>query len=423
MHFITNALVFALAALPFVTPTPIPKYVARHRSRSAKLSALNLVDGEVKPNSYIIKMKPCNATQAAAHKEWASGIISKSSVSNATGPTVYLTDAFWGYAAEVDDDSLAEIMQSDMVDWVEEDSLVHAFGTQNNAPWGLSRLSQVAPVQVASQDDVTALEFTYNFPDTAGEGVDVYVVDTGVLTTHNEFDNGRAEFVFAAGNLPQVDDQGHGSHCAGTIAGQTFGVAKKANIKAVKVLAGDGSGSTSDIIDGISFVIQAAAQSGRPSIISMSLGGPAQRTLDQAVTQAVSSGVHAVVAAGNESQDSNNVSPARVSTAITVGASTITDTVASFSNFGTPVDIFAPGQDIISVGIKSNDDTNVLSGTSMATPHVAGLVALLLGANPNQTPAEVALALTTDGLGGVLRGPRRISNTGTTNLLAQNESA
>lgn len=183
----------------------------------------------------------------------------------------------------------------------------------------------------------------------------------------------------------------------------------------LQVLGADGSGATSDIVDGIQFAMTSAAASGKPSVISMSLGGGVSRALDQAVTAATGAGIHVVVAAGNEAADANTSSPARAPAVITVGASTITDTVASFSNFGAGVDIFAPGQQIISTFIGSTTARQILSGTSMACPHVAGMVATILSSEGQMTPAQMSDRLKTLGKANALsRVPR-----GTTNLLAQ----
>lgn len=297
------------------------------------------------------------------------------------------------------------------IEFIEADQIMKITATQTNAPWGLQRVSSGAALPAGSR--ANALTFSYTFNETAGQGVDVYVIDTGINTEHQSFE-GRASFGFAAQGQPEVDDQGHGTHCAGTIASKDFGVAKAANVIAVKVLGADGSGATSDIIDGIQFAIQSAATSGKPSVISMSLGGGVSRALDQAVTAAVGQGVHVVVAAGNESADANTSSPARAPAVITVGASTINDQIASFSNFGAGVDIFAPGQQIISTFIGSTTARQILSGTSMACPHVAGMVATILSSEGQMTPAEMATRLKGLGTASVKGVPR-----GTTNVLAQ----
>ncbi|MET9051848.1 S8 family peptidase [Streptomyces rhizosphaericola] len=255
--------------------------------------------------------------------------------------------------------------------------------TQENPPsWGLDRVDQTE----------TAGDNAYNYPDTAGEGVTAYVIDTGVRVTHEDFE-GRATSGFdAVDNDDDADDgNGHGTHVAGTIAGASHGVAKKAKIVAVRVLDDNGSGTTEQVIAGIDWV---AANASGPSVANMSLGGGADPALDAAVQKAIAAGVTFGVAAGNESSDAGQVSPARVPEAITVASSTEADEQSSFSNYGSIVDIYAPGSDITSTWNDSDTGTNTISGTSMATPHVVGAAAVYLAGNPDATPEAVATALT-----------------------------
>ncbi|KIM41100.1 hypothetical protein M413DRAFT_445822 [Hebeloma cylindrosporum] len=295
-------------------------------------------------------------------------------------------------------------------DFVAADGMMHTMTTQTNAPWGLSRLS--SNTRLANQD-TNALSFSYTFDGSAGSGVDIYVV--GVLTSHTQF-GGRARWGATFGGYADRDGNGHGTHCAGTAAGSQFGVAKSANIIAVKVLSDAGSGSIADIVSGLNFVLSSARASGRPSIVSMSLGGGASASLDSAVETLTSAGIHVAVAAGNSNVDAADTSPARAPSAVTVGASTIADARASFSNFGAVVDIFAPGQNIISSWIGSDTATNNISGTSMATPHIAGLIAYLIGLQGNTSPADMSNKLKNLGLKGVLSG----IPSGTLNDLAHN---
>ncbi|MFF0047008.1 S8 family peptidase [Streptomyces sp. NPDC005498] len=259
----------------------------------------------------------------------------------------------------------------------------HIDATQDNPPsWGLDRIDQTE----------TAGDHAYTYPDSAGEGVTAYVIDTGVRVTHKEFE-GRATSGFdAVDNDDSADDgNGHGTHVAGTIAGATFGVAKKAKIVAVRVLDDSGSGTTEQVVAGIDWV---TAHHEGPSVANMSLGGGADPALDAAVQKAIASGVTFAVAAGNESADASEGSPARVPEAITVASSTVDDEQSSFSNYGSVVDIYAPGSDITSSWNDSDDATNTISGTSMATPHVVGAAAVYLAGHPDAAPAEVATALT-----------------------------
>ncbi|KIM35761.1 hypothetical protein M413DRAFT_32226 [Hebeloma cylindrosporum] len=317
-----------------------------------------------------------------------------------------------GFAANLDDTTLNFLRASPDVEFVAEDGIMHTMTTQTNAPWGIARLS--SNTRLANQDS-SALTFSYTFDASAGSGVDIYIVDTGVLTTHTQF-GGRATWGATFGPYADRDGNGHGTHCAGTAAGSQFGVAKAANIIAVKVLSDAGSGAVSDIVSGLNFVLSSARASGRPSIVSMSLGGGVSTSLDNAVASLTNAGIHVAVAAGNSNADAANTSPARAPSANTVGASTIADARASFSNFGAVVDIFAPGQNVISAWIRSNTDTNNISGTSMATPHVAGLIAYLIRLQGNITPAAMSTKLKNLSLKGVLTG----IPSGTLNDLAHN---
>ncbi|MEV0449139.1 S8 family serine peptidase [Streptomyces sp. NPDC050600] len=255
--------------------------------------------------------------------------------------------------------------------------------TQEKPPsWGLDRIDQTE----------TAGDEKYAYPDGGGEGVTAYVIDTGVRISHQDF-GGRATHGFdAVDNDNSADDgNGHGTHVAGTIAGTSHGVAKKAKIVAVRVLDDNGSGTTEQVVAGIDWVTQ--HHSG-PSVANMSLGGGADEALDAAVQRAIASGVTFAVAAGNESSDAGQGSPARVPEAITVASSTKDDEQSDFSNFGAVVDLYAPGSDITSDWNDSDTGVKTISGTSMATPHVVGAAALYLAAHPSATPADTAAALT-----------------------------
>ncbi|KAM0276190.1 hypothetical protein ACHAQH_006997 [Verticillium albo-atrum] len=312
---------------------------------------------------------------------------------------------------ESDDDMILEIMNEPEVAWVEANARVKLTETvaQMNAPPGLNRLSNAQPANG-----------NYVFDTTGGEGITVYVVDTGIRTDHSEF-TGRATFgVNTVDNIDE-DQNGHGSHVAGTIGGQTFGVAKSANIVAVKVLDGTGAGSNAGVLDGMQFIINDVQQKNLrgKAVMNMSLGGPQSAAVNRAVQALFDAGVVPVVAAGNENQDAANTSPASAPSAITVGAiDASNDQKASFSNFGADVDIFAPGVDILSVGITSNTATDTLSGTSMASPHVAGLAAYMMALENINTPAAVASRLTAlaTASGAEVQG----NAPGTTNLIANN---
>ncbi len=319
-------------------------------------------------------------------------------------------NALNGYVMEMSEAQAQALSQDPRVAYVEEDAEVSIEPmaaestpnnlTQNNAAWGLDRIDQRQ----------LPLDNTYNY-NTAGRGVNVYVIDTGIRATHQEF-QGRVVPAFDAFDDGQnsKDCNGHGTHVAGTIGGATYGVAKAARLHAVRVLGCNGKGSWSGIIAGVDWV---TANHIKPAVANMSLGGDAVQSVDDAVKKSIAAGVTYVVAAGNENVDACTKSPARAEGTITIGATTDADRRASFSNFGTCVNLFAPGFAIMSAGIVSDSATAVMNGTSMATPHVAGAAAQYLEANPNAAPAAVNRAL----LENATTGPLSDVGTGSPNLL------
>ncbi|MGJ7420326.1 S8 family serine peptidase [Streptomyces cinereoruber] len=304
------------------------------------------------------------------------------------------TSAVNGYAVELSEAQAKKLAADPAVKSVAQDRVFTISATQPSPPsWGLDRIDQKA----------LPLNQSYTYPDAAGQGVTAYVIDTGVRISHADF-GGRAYNGFDAIDNDNVsqDGHGHGTHVAGTVAGTSYGVAKKAKIVGVRVLNNQGSGTTAQVVAGIDWVTQNAV---KPAVANMSLGGGVDTVLDEAVRRSIASGITYAVAAGNDGANASNYSPARVAEAITVGATTNTDARASYSNYGTILDIFAPGSSITSSWNSGDSATNTISGTSMATPHVAGAAALYLAANPTATPAQVSTALTTAATPNVVTNP------------------
>ncbi|NYS18704.1 S8 family peptidase [Streptomyces sp. SJ1-7] len=299
-----------------------------------------------------------------------------------------------GYAVEATAAEAKRFAADPAVASVSQNRTFTVSATQNNPPsWGLDRIDQRN----------LPLDQRYTYPDKAGEGVTAYVIDTGVRISHSDF-GGRAFNGYDAIDNDNVaqDGHGHGTHVAGTVAGTAYGVAKKAKIVGVRVLNNQGSGTTAQVVAGIDWV---TANAVKPAVANMSLGGGADSVLDAAVQRSINAGITYAVAAGNESTNANTKSPARVADAITVGSTTNTDARSSFSNYGAVVDIFAPGSSITSAWNTSDSATNTISGTSMASPHVAGAAALYLADNPGSTPAQVSAGLVAAATTGVVGNP------------------
>jgi subtilisin family serine protease len=292
-----------------------------------------------------------------------------------------------GFSVEMSEADAEALSQDFRVALVEEDGVVTADATQTNPPWGLNRIDQRN----------LPLNTTYNYNWT-GAGVRVYVIDTGILTTHAQF-GGRASNVFDAFGGSGADCNGHGTHVSGTVGGSTYGVAKSALLRGVRVLDCNGSGSTSGVIAGVDWVRQNHIA---PAVANMSLGGGASTALDTAVNNLHNANVTIAVAAGNSNANACNSSPARAVNAITTGSTTTSDARSSFSNFGTCLDLFAPGSSILSAWFTSNTATATLSGTSMASPHVAGVAALYKQANPSASSTTIRNAIVNNATTGVV---------------------
>ncbi|HZF90557.1 S8 family peptidase [Streptomyces sp.] len=338
-------------------------------------------------DSYIVTLKKDAGFKAASSR--GKDLVEE--YGGAVGKT--FGSALNGYTATLSATEAKRLAADPAVAAVEQNQRVSIDATQTNAPWGLDRIDQTS----------LPLSGTYTYPDSAGTGVTAYVIDTGVRISHSQL-TGRAVNGYDAvdGDTTAQDGNGHGTHVATTIAGSTYGVAKKAKIVAVRVLNNSGSGTTAGVIAGIDWVTK--NHSG-PSVANMSLGGGVSTTLDTAVRNSIASGVTYAVAAGNSNANASSFSPARVSEAITVGATTSTDARASYSNYGSALDIFAPGSSITAGWHTSDTATNTISGTSMATPHVAGAAAVYLAGHPSATPAQVASALTAGATTGKVTSP------------------
>ncbi|RZB15938.1 S8 family peptidase [Streptomyces sp. F001] len=338
-------------------------------------------------DSYIVTLKADRARSGSAEGR---------ALAKKYGATIERTykKALNGYAIEASETEAKRLAADPAVASVVQNRTFTVAATQPSPPsWGLDRIDQRN----------LPLNSSYTYPDSAGQGVTAYVIDTGVRITHSDF-GGRASYGYDAvdnDNTAQ-DGNGHGTHVAGTVAGNAYGVAKKARIVGVRVLNNSGSGTTAQVVAGIDWVAQNAV---KPAVANMSLGGGADTALDTAVRNAIASGVTFAVAAGNETTNASTRSPARVTEAITVGATTSGDAKASYSNYGTVLDLFAPGSSITSSWHTSDSATNTISGTSMATPHVAGAAALYLAGNPTATPAQVSTALTSAATPNVVTSP------------------
>lgn len=309
----------------------------------------------------------------------------------AAGGTVTrtFTHAINGVAVSLPVKAAAALAKRAGIAAVEADQVVTVDASQSGATWGLDRIDQTAlPLDG---------KYSYSYDGTYNSGasrVTAYIIDTGIYAAHTQFTGRMASGYTAVSDRYGTNDcNGHGTHVSGTVGGVTYGVAKGVRLVPVRVLNCQGSGTNSGVIAGIDWVISNHA-AGVPAVANMSLGGGASSALDTAVTNLVNDGVVLSVAAGNSNVDACTTSPARAAAPLTVGATDSTDARASYSNWGTCLDLFAPGTNIKSAWIKSTSATNTISGTSMATPHVTGVAALVLSAYPTATVADVMAKIT-----------------------------
>jgi subtilisin family serine protease len=337
-------------------------------------------------NSYIVMLNDSVVGEKGAFS--IAPYVADDLASRHRGKVQYIyKHAINGFSVQMSEADAEALSQDFRVALVEEDGIVTADATQTNPPWGLDRIDQRN----------RQLNGTY-VNNWTGAGVRVYVIDTGIRTAHSQF-GGRASNVFDAFGGTGADCNGHGTHVSGTVGGSTYGVAKSALLRGVRVLDCNGSGSTSGVIAGVDWVRQNHIA---PAVANMSLGGGVSTALDTAVNNLHNANVTIAVAAGNSNANACNSSPSRAVNAITTGSTTSTDARSSFSNFGTCVDIFAPGSSILSAWFTSNTATATLSGTSMASPHVAGAAALYKQANPSASSTTIRNALVNNATTGVI---------------------
>ncbi|KAI1802985.1 alkaline proteinase [Daldinia bambusicola] len=347
---------------------------------------------EIIPNKYIVTLKEGVSVDAfKTHVNWARSVHARSLNKRDTVGVEreYNIASFNAYAGEFDAETIEQIKNHPDVAEIEEDQVYYlvdetpelskkALTTQTGATWGLGTVSHR-----------TSGSTSYIYDSSAGQGTFAYIIDTGILATHQQF-SGRASLAYNAVGGSDADAVGHGTHVAGTIGGSTYGVAKQATILSVKVFQGTSS-STSIILDGYNWAVNDIISKNRQSksALSLSLGGGFSSAFNNAVNSAFDSGVLSVVAAGNSATDAGNTSPASAADAITVGAIDSSWRIATYSNYGSVVDVFAPGTDVLSSWIGGNTATNTISGTSMATPHVTGLALYLIALEGLSTPGAV----------------------------------
>ncbi|KAI0842767.1 subtilisin-like protein [Hypoxylon sp. FL0890] len=382
----TAAFLLSLLPLALAAPAKRAEPAPLIRPRGSKL-----VEGK-----YIVKLYETSAITAL-----------EDAMSHFEGDAdhVYNVEGFKGFASALTAEALEKLQNHPDVEFIEQDAImsINAYITQTGAPWGISRLSHKSGTN------------GYIYDSTAGTGTCSYVIDTGIYTDHPEFE-GRATFAANFIDSSATDGNGHGTHVAGTIGSKTYGVAKKTQLYAVKVLDSSGSGTTSGVIAGMNFVTSDVRTRSCPAgaVANMSLGGGSSSSINSAAKAMINAGVFLAVAAGNDNQNAANSSPASEPSVCTVGATTSGDARASYSNYGSVVDIFAPGSSILSTWREGR--TNTISGTSMATPHITGLGAYLLALEGKKTPQDLCSYIASTANNGLLSS----IPSGTVNKLAFN---
>lgn len=355
--------------------------------------------GKAIPDQYIVVLKEEARLSAMSTAQFVSSETSRLA-SNVGAPVLHRYDkAILGFSVKATPAQIQQLAKESSVAYIEQDQVMYTSATQSPATWGLDRIDQREG----------SLDNTYNY-DVTGNNVHAYIIDTGILSSHTEF-SGRMGNGYSGINDGRgtEDCNGHGTHVAGTVGGTTWGVAKKVTLHPVRVFGCTGETSTSIIVDAINWV---AGNHVKPAVANMSLGGGVSTTLDSAVRSAVNQGVTVVVAAGNDNANACNYSPARESSAITMAASASDDSRSSFSNWGSCVDLFGPGSGITSAWWTGSSATNTISGTSMASPHGAGVAALLLEEDPGASPSSIASRMismsTTGQITGANGSPNRL---------------
>lgn len=368
--------VFAVgAAATFLTPSTIQGHKSKIRKATQPI-----------PNRYVVVLKPTALRSQAETSESSAGRLA-SRFGGAVDKV--FNHALQGFSAEMTPQAAQAMSNDPDVLFVEEDSYISVNTTQHNAPWGLDRVDQRN----------VPLNNSYTYAKT-GAGVHVYVIDSGIRASHVEFaGRATADYDSMYDGQNGNDCHGHGTHVAATIGGSNYGVAKNVRLHGIRVVGCNGIGTVSSAVEGIDWV---TANHVSPAVANMSMGSAASPLMDFAVQGSIDAGVTYVAAAGNANADACQVSPARVGSVITVGASDQNDVRAPFSNFGSCVDLFAPGVDVMSAWAWNDVASFTASGTSMATPHVTGAVALYLEDNPNATPAQATVGVMGDATSGTM---------------------